>query len=176
MTDDPESARAPVHLEGEAFSIHLPTFDGPLDLLLHLIRKEELDIFDIPISRLTTAYLGYLEAMRRLAIEPASEFLVMAATLMQRVKFSSTASPLWDGSVLNGNVCGFPGMSSAQVSSGHLVFGDWSQVIMAEWGSLAIEVNPYANFQAGIVGIRGMYAMDVGVRIPSAFAVSTAVT
>ena len=83
MTDDPESARAPVHLEGEAFSIHLPTFDGPLDLLLHLIRKEELDIFDIPISRLTTAYLGYLEAMRRLAIEPASEFLVMAATLMQ---------------------------------------------------------------------------------------------
>lgn len=100
----------------------------------------------------------------------------VAALLMQRVKFTNTASPLWDGSVLNGNVCGFPGMSSAQISSGHLVFGDWSQVIMAEWGSLAIEVNPYANFQAGIVGIRGLYAMDVGVRIPSAFSVSTAVT
>jgi segregation and condensation protein A len=73
----------PVVLEGEAFSIRLPVFDGPLELLLHLIRKEELDIFDIPISRLTATYLGYLEEMRRLAVEPASEFLVMAATLMQ---------------------------------------------------------------------------------------------
>jgi segregation and condensation protein A len=73
----------PVRLEGEAFSVHLPAYDGPLELLLHLIRKEELDIFDIPISRLTAAYLGHLEALRQLAIEPASEFLVMAATLMQ---------------------------------------------------------------------------------------------
>jgi len=73
----------PVVLEGEAFTIKLPAFDGPLELLLHLIRKEELDIFDIPIARLTTTYLGYLEQMRRLAVEPASEFLVMAATLMQ---------------------------------------------------------------------------------------------
>ena len=73
----------PVVLEGEAFSIRLPVFDGPLELLLHLIRKEELDIFDIPISRLTATYLGYLEEMRKLSVEPASEFLVMAATLMQ---------------------------------------------------------------------------------------------
>ena len=72
-----------VQLAGDAFSIHLTSFDGPLDLLLHLIRKEELDIFDIPISRLTGAYLRYLEALRRLSIEPASEFLVMAATLTQ---------------------------------------------------------------------------------------------
>lgn len=73
----------PVRLDGEAFSVHLPAYDGPLELLLHLIRKEELDIFDIPISRLTAAYLAHLEALRQLAIEPASEFLVMAATLMQ---------------------------------------------------------------------------------------------
>jgi segregation and condensation protein A len=73
----------PVVLEGEAFTIKLPAFDGPLELLLHLIRKDELDIFDIPIARLTATYLGYLEQMRRLAVEPASEFLVMAATLMQ---------------------------------------------------------------------------------------------
>lgn len=72
-----------VQLADDAFSIHLTSFDGPLDLLLHLIRKEELDIFDIPISRLTGAYLRYLEALRRLSIEPASEFLVMAATLTQ---------------------------------------------------------------------------------------------
>ncbi|MFM7735863.1 MAG: segregation and condensation protein A, partial [Alphaproteobacteria bacterium] len=66
----------------EAFSVHLPAYDGPLELLLHLIRKEALDIFDIPISRLTAAYLAHLEALRQLAIEPASEFLVMAATLI----------------------------------------------------------------------------------------------
>lgn len=72
----------PVVLEGLAFTIRLPSFDGPLELLLHLIRREELNIFDIPISRLTQAYLGYLEELRQLSIEPASEFLVMAATLM----------------------------------------------------------------------------------------------
>jgi segregation and condensation protein A len=78
-----ELESVPVILEGEAFSIRLPVFDGPLELLLHLIRKEELDIFDIPISRLTATYLGYLEEMRKLSVEPASEFLVMAASLMQ---------------------------------------------------------------------------------------------
>ena len=81
MSDpDPSSA---VVFEGDALAIRLPVFDGPFPLLLHLIRKEELDIFDIPIARLTAAYLRYLEAMRQLSIEPASEFLVMAATLMQ---------------------------------------------------------------------------------------------
>lgn len=80
MTD---SEGASVVLDGEAFSIRLPSFDGPLELLLHLIRKEELDIFDIQISRLTAAYLGYLEAMRMHSVEPASEFLVMAASLIQ---------------------------------------------------------------------------------------------
>lgn len=73
----------PVVIERGGYAVHLPVFDGPLDLLLHLIRKDELDIFDIPISRLTAAYLQTLEEMRRHGIEPASEFLLMAATLMQ---------------------------------------------------------------------------------------------
>lgn len=71
-----------VFLERDGFAIRSPAFDGPFALLLHLIRKEQLDIFDIPISRLTTSYLRALEQMRELAIEPASEFLVMAATLL----------------------------------------------------------------------------------------------
>lgn len=74
---------AAVSLDRAGYAVKLPVFDGPLDLLLHLIRKEELDIFDIPISRLTASYLGTLELMRSLQIEPASEFLVMAATLLQ---------------------------------------------------------------------------------------------
>jgi len=100
----------------------------------------------------------------------------VAALLAARVKFTDTASPLWDGSLLNADVCGFPGMSSAQVDAATLIFGDWAQVIIAEWGSLAIEVNPYANFQAGIIGVRAMYAVDVGVRIPSAFTVAGTIT
>ncbi len=72
-----------VVIEGSAWQVHIEVFDGPLDLLLHLIRKEELDIFDIEISRLTTAYLESLEQMRRAGIDPASEFLVTAATLLQ---------------------------------------------------------------------------------------------
>ena len=68
---------------GHAYAVHLPAFDGPLDLLLHLIRKDDIDIFDIPVSQLTAAYLGTLDEMRRGGMEPASEFLLMAATLLQ---------------------------------------------------------------------------------------------
>ncbi len=66
---------------GKDYRIELPVFEGPLDLLLHLIRKHEIDIFDIPISMITDRYLAYLEWMRVLDIDIASDFLVMAATL-----------------------------------------------------------------------------------------------
>ncbi len=79
MNDEPPS----VVVTGHAYAVHLPSFDGPLDLLLHLIRKADIDIFDIPLSRLTKAYLQTLEQMRRSGMEPASEFLLMAATLLQ---------------------------------------------------------------------------------------------
>ena len=65
------------------YQITLPSFDGPMDLLLHLIKEHELDIYDIPISRITREYLDYLEMMRSLNLEIAGDFLVMAATLMQ---------------------------------------------------------------------------------------------
>lgn len=100
----------------------------------------------------------------------------VAALLKARVEISSTYSPLWVGSLLDGTVTGMRAMTSAQVSSGYILFGDWAQVIMAEWGSLAVEVNPYANFQAGIIGVRALYAMDAGLRIPGAFSVASSVT
>ncbi|MDF1536821.1 MAG: segregation/condensation protein A [bacterium] len=65
-----------------AYRIELESFQGPLDLLLHLIRKNELDITDIPIAQVTEQYLAYLEMMRELDLEVASEFLVMASTLV----------------------------------------------------------------------------------------------
>ncbi|GMA52472.1 segregation and condensation protein A [Alicyclobacillus contaminans] len=65
-----------------AYDIVLDQFSGPLDLLLHLIQKHEVDIFDIPIAKITDQYLAYLRAMEELSLEIASEFLVMAATLL----------------------------------------------------------------------------------------------
>ncbi len=67
---------------GEDYKVRLDVFEGPLDLLLYLIRKEEIDIHDIPIERVTTQYLQYLELMQMLDLNIAGEFLVMAATLM----------------------------------------------------------------------------------------------
>ncbi|MEW5745122.1 MAG: segregation/condensation protein A [Nitrospirota bacterium] len=65
-----------------AYSVKVPVFEGPLDLLLHLIKQNKIDIYDIPISQITGQYLEYLEIMKELNLEIASEFLVMAATLI----------------------------------------------------------------------------------------------
>ncbi len=64
-----------------SFRIELPNFEGPLDLLLHLIRKHELDILDLPISFITDKYLEYLGLMETLNLDIVSEYLLMAATL-----------------------------------------------------------------------------------------------
>ncbi|MEI7898875.1 MAG: segregation/condensation protein A [bacterium] len=69
-------------LVADDYKVDLEVFEGPLDLLLYLIRREEVDIYDIPIERITTQYMAYLEVMRMLDLNIAGEFLVMAATLM----------------------------------------------------------------------------------------------
>ncbi len=63
------------------YGVKLPVFEGPLDLLLHLIRQNEVDITDIPIALVAEQYLGYLEVMHSLDLDIAAEYLVMAATL-----------------------------------------------------------------------------------------------
>src|SRR5438876_4948270 len=65
------------------YEVHLEIFEGPLDLLLFLIKKNDLDIYDIPISEITREYLSYLDVIRDLNLETAGDFLVMASTLMQ---------------------------------------------------------------------------------------------
>lgn len=69
--------------EGEIYKVCLEGFDGPLDLLLHLIRKHRFDVYDIPIARILKEYLDVLDAMRELNLDVAGEFLVMAATLAE---------------------------------------------------------------------------------------------
>jgi segregation and condensation protein A len=66
----------------DAYHVRLDRFEGPLDLLLHLIRTQEIDIYDIPIALITEQYLAYLALMQELDLDVAGEFLVMASTLI----------------------------------------------------------------------------------------------
>lgn len=68
---------------GSAFQVHLEVFEGPFALLLELIGERRVDVCDVPIAQLTTEYLARLDAMRVMDLEPATEFLVVAATLLQ---------------------------------------------------------------------------------------------
>ena len=69
-------------IQEEPYRVKLEVFEGPLDLLLYLIKKNELDIADIPMELVTRQYIGYLRAMRELDLDIAGEFLVMASTLL----------------------------------------------------------------------------------------------
>lgn len=135
------------------------------------------------VTGTSIAFAGILEFQSDIAtanVMPARGGYVttpsVAALLIQRVKYTSTASPLWEGNVWDGQMQGFPAMSSNQMPAATMIFGDWSQLVLGEWGTLEIEVNPYANFQAGIIGVRAIYTMDVGVRIPAAFSVASSIT
>lgn len=68
--------------DGGRYVVSLDVFEGPLDLLLHLIRRHEIDVFDIPIAFVTRKYLEYLELMKELDLDLAAEYLEMAATLL----------------------------------------------------------------------------------------------
>jgi segregation and condensation protein A len=84
MSDDQLRPGADETFESQldAIKIKLQSFEGPLDLLVHLIRKNKVDVYDIPIALITRQYLDYLGLMQELNLDVASEFLVMAATLI----------------------------------------------------------------------------------------------
>jgi segregation and condensation protein A len=64
-------------------TLELPNFEGPLDLLLHLIRSQKIDIYDIPIAQITSQYLAYLQKMQELDLQIAGEYFVMSSTLLR---------------------------------------------------------------------------------------------
>jgi len=84
VSDDPVEVPPGVEstLPEDAPRIHLPVFDGPLDLLLYLIKRDKIDIHDIPIAPITRQYMEYLDLMQQLNLDVAGEFMVMAATLI----------------------------------------------------------------------------------------------
>ena len=72
-----------LYIPPDALRVFLETFEGPLDLLLYLIRKHNLDVLDIPMASLTRQYMDYVEVMRQHQLELAAEYLLMAALLIE---------------------------------------------------------------------------------------------
>lgn len=100
----------------------------------------------------------------------------VAALLAQRVKVASTFSPLWEGGLLDGNMAGFRAVATNQLTAASMIFGDFSQIIIGEWGMLELAMNPYANFAAAITGIRAIQTVDVGIRYAGAFSRAHTIT
>jgi HK97 family phage major capsid protein/HK97 family phage prohead protease len=97
-----------------------------------------------------------------------------AAIAMQRQRFTSTDSPLWQGNLLDGQLIGFNAMSSEQLSAGQLIFGSWDELVIGEWGVLELATdNGGTRFNQAQVGIRAMWMVDVMLRYPQSFVVST---
>lgn len=97
-----------------------------------------------------------------------------AAVLMQKQRFSSTDTPLWEGTLSDGTLVGYRAMSSEQLASGNLIFGSWDEVIIGEWGVLELASDTGGTrFNQAQVGIRAMWMVDVLLRYPQAFVVST---
>jgi len=92
-----------------------------------------------------------------------------AALLMGRSRFSSTDTPIWNGSLLEGTMAGFPCRASNQMSANTMLFGWWPSILVAEWGQLELMVNPYSDFTRGLTAVRAWYAMDTAMRYPAAF-------
>lgn len=130
-----------------------------------------LDYADIIEFMTDTATGNALSDSSGYATTPA-----VAGLLMQRVKFSSTASPIWEGKLQNGNINGYRAMASNQMPTATMLFGDYSKTVIGEWGVLEIEVNPFANFAAGIIGVRAFASVDVVVRYPTAYSAASSIT
>jgi HK97 family phage major capsid protein len=140
-------------------------------------------IGSVTITTATVTYANVLEfqtdAASGNALAANSGYVttpVIASILKQKARFSNTDTPIWQGNILDGNIESLRAVSSNQITAGQLMFGDFSQVVIGEWGVLEVEANPYANFAAGIVGVRAFYSVDVGVRYPAAFSLGTGIT
>jgi HK97 family phage major capsid protein/HK97 family phage prohead protease len=102
----------------------------------------------------------------------------VAGLLAGRQRFSSTDTPLWEGNLLDGKVAGFRGGATTQMPSASMLFGDFSQVVIGEWGQLEIATTNSEgnNFKAGLIGIRAFQTVDIGVRQAAAFSYASSIT
>lgn len=100
----------------------------------------------------------------------------VAGVLKGRARFTNTDSPVWQGSVGEGEIEGVRALSTSGMPAASLVYGDWSQLVVAEWGVLAVEVNPFADFQKRVVGVRALWSIDVMCLHPESFLLIPSIT
>ena len=139
------------------------------------------------VSGTSLAYAGLIEFQSDTAaavVDPTRFGYVApvatAVTLSGRQRFTGVDSPLWQGSILSGTVAGHKAMSTGACPTATVVAGDWSQVVVLDWGGVEIGVNPFgadqSAYRAGLVGLRCFWTVDVAVLRPAAFSVATSVT
>lgn len=130
-------------------------------------------------------YAGLVGAQKAVAdansiLNPATLGYVTTPTVAEvlkgRQRFASTDSPVWRGALHDGEVEGVRALASKQLPSATMLYGDWSSVIVPEWGVLAIEVNPFADFKSAVVGVRCLWSIDVIVQNPTSFVAITGVS
>jgi HK97 family phage major capsid protein len=101
----------------------------------------------------------------------------VAKLLMDRPELTTAGTTrLWTGSMLEGSMFGVRAFTSAQIASATMLFGDWSTVILGEWGVLELMTNPYSDFTRGLTAVRGWYTCDVAMRYPAAFSYASSIT
>lgn len=100
----------------------------------------------------------------------------VAKLLANRQRFNATDSPLWKGALHDGEIAGVRALSSLQLPSATMVYGDWSQVLVPEFGALAVEIDPYSNFKAGVFQARVLYSVDIMLRHVASFTVATSIS
>jgi HK97 family phage major capsid protein len=100
----------------------------------------------------------------------------IAALAMARPTFTNGVDAIWKGSIDEGTMGGHKAMSSMQVPTAGMLFGDWSSVVIGEWGVLELAVNPNDDFAKGKTGLRAFYTMDVAVRYAGAWSWGAAMT
>ena len=123
----------------------------------------------------TLAFIGAAGASNAIRGNPGWVTNIAGAiVLMQKQRFSSTDTPLWEGNALDGSLVGFRAMSSEQLASANLIFGSWDELVIGEWGVLELATDTGGTrFNQAQVGIRAMWMVDVMLRYPQAFVVST---
>ena len=101
----------------------------------------------------------------------------VAGLLKARPELPTTGTtPLWQGNINDGTLFGIRAMTSAQMAAGTMLFGDWSQLVIGEWGVLELSVNEFDDFPKALTGLRAMYTMDCAVRTPAAFSYASSIT
>ena len=135
------------------------------------------------VTGTSLAYAGILEFQTDVAganaLAANSAYVTtptVAALLAARQRFTSTDTPLWQGNVLDGTMSGFRAVSTLQLTAASMIFGDFSQVVIGDWGMLELALNPYANFTAAITGVRAIQSVDIGIRYAGAFSRATSIT